>query len=81
MAITATIGESKTQEKPFPKLMVLKQGLSDDYKNKGMVVLFTKNNTGTVIANPENYNIGEWQQCWSIELFTDYNEQVTLQNS
>ncbi len=79
--INVTIGESKTQEKPFPKLMMVKMDLGKHYKNKGMIVYFKESKKGTVITNGENWGDGDYCECWAMESFTDYNEPITLQNA
>lgn len=75
--INVTIGESKTQsEKPFPKLM------KSDY---GFTVLFYKEKCGTLLdrGNCEmgSIEIGQYKETWKMEIFTDYNEPITLQNA
>lgn len=76
MAIKVTLGEAQTQEeKPFPKLMISKV--------TGNIVLFHSNKKGTVVFLGENngtYCLGEYRDDLNIGNFTDYNEQITLQN-
>lgn len=72
--IKVTIEETKHQcEKPFPKLMK---------SNCGSIVLFKEDRTGVLIAAPEYQNIKQWQYSsqWNMEIFTDYNEPITIQN-
>jgi len=76
MAINVTIGESKTKEKPFPKLMI--SLLTDN------VVLFSSPKEGMVVLlgkrNKCCYEIGEYAKDFTMDNFTDYNEPITLQN-
>lgn len=75
MSINVTLGEVKTQEvKPFPKLMKSADGL---------IVLFTKAITGTVIYAPTSNTepLGHHSTTWNPDAFTDYNEPITLQNA
>ena len=72
MAINVTIGESKPQEKPFPKLM-LKKG------SGGIVYLFHSKFECTIIANG---SIGKtYKENYDLTIYCeDYNEPITLQN-
>ncbi len=76
MAINVTIGESKPQEKPFPKLMISQ--LTET------VVLFTSPKVGMVVLsgkkNHASYEIGEYVIDFTMNKFTDFNEPITLQN-
>lgn len=77
MAIKVTLGatENTQQEKPFPKLMIVKSG-----GNVGMIVLFTCRGKGTIIANPKTHGLFQTIDCWAMQTFTDYNEPITIQN-
>ena len=76
--INVTIGESKPQEKPFPKLMISNDGKS--------IVFFFNPNFGFPIKDGDNlfanatyeYNAAG---LWNLHLFTDYNEPITIQNA
>jgi predicted nuclease of predicted toxin-antitoxin system len=73
MAITSTIGESKTQEKEFPKL--LKHTIYD------VIVLANSNNTGVVIySSDKDFVIGTIRNGLDLGKYKDYNEPLTLQN-
>ena len=77
MSIKVTIGESKTQnEKPFPKLMK---------SNYGFIVLFYREKCGVLLdrGNCEkgSIGIGDYNETWKMDIFTDYNEPITLQNA
>lgn len=74
MAINVTLGEAQTQEKPFPKLMIYKP-------DKDYIVLFTEEEKGTVVWTKYNkINVGQYDDCWAMSDFADYNEPLTLQN-
>jgi hypothetical protein len=78
--IKVTIGESKPQEKPFPKLMK---------SNLGQILfaeLVNPDNDNWLIGtllHTNNHPIGNsnHSDSWCREKFTDYNETVTLQNA
>jgi hypothetical protein len=57
---------TKTETKPFPKLM---KG-----KRTGRMFFFTEPEKGLVIEN------GYWLEDWDMKLFEDYNEEVTIKN-
>jgi hypothetical protein len=70
--IKSTIGKHKNTE--FPKLMLSPQ---EDY-----IVLLTEQTKGFVIwSTPSGFEVGFTKEDWSLANFTDYNEQVTLQNA
>lgn len=79
MAINVTIGESKTQEKPFPKLMICKS-----IGGNTIILANEKSDpflVGTCIYSDYSENrVGEYFEQWSLSAFTDYNEPITLQN-
>ena len=73
--IKVTVSEQKPQsEKPFPKLMISK---------KGTIIFFHKPKYGFVIQAGENSKntIESDPKDWAMELFTDFNETITLQNA
>jgi hypothetical protein len=73
--INVTIGESKPQEKPFPKLMTLKESKAIFlFLNKTTCVCLGK---GSVL----NWEVGEYYDNANIDIYTDYNEAVTIQNA
>ena len=72
MAINVTIGESKTKENAFPKIMIS--------PHKDYVVFVNEENQGIVIWSTwKEFPIGTAKK-WSLHNFTDYNEPITLQN-
>jgi hypothetical protein len=74
MAITSTIGESKTQEKYFPKLV--RHTIYD------VIVLANSNNTGVVIySSDKDFVIGTIRNEMDLGKFKDFNEPLTLQNA
>lgn len=78
MAINVTLGEAQTQEKPFPKLMISKDiDKTIIYATGGCVDYII----GVCIHDcTRNLRIGDYSDSWLSELFTDYNEPITLQN-
>ena len=80
--ITVTLGEAKTQEKPFPKLMI---------SNLGQIILAIgtneKENSANLIVGvlivSNGYPIGgnAFTKAWDGRSFTDYNEPITIQNA
>lgn len=72
--INVTIGESKPQEKPFPKLMI--------WKDQNLIVYFIKSKTGVVINKGNSpYELFDKQEYFGMDFFTDFNEPITLQNA
>ena len=73
MAINVTIGESKTQEKPFPKLM------RNQY---GEIFFMVRERYGLPLTGNEwSYLDKDFADFTEILYdFTDYNEPITLQN-
>lgn len=76
--VTLGAAEETPKGKPFPKLMICTH---KNAANKGMVVLFSNDGAGTVIANPSNWQIGQRNTNWCMDHFTDYNEPITIQNA
>lgn len=64
-------------EKPFPKLMVVKNGTSG-----GTIVFFQKNKCGIVIHGEGYYknSAGCFSRDWYMPEFTDFHGTVTLSN-
>ena len=58
-------------EKPFPKIM---KG------ELGSIVLFREPKKGMLIIPNNGFPVGYYQEQWNMDLFTDYNESITLQN-
>jgi hypothetical protein len=74
MAVNVTIGESKPQEeKPFPKLM--KSNISSS------IVFFIRARHGVMLySNDKLEKIGDYDETYYMDKFTDFNEPLTLQN-
>lgn len=74
MSVKVTTPQKAEQSvKPFPKLMIM--------ESNGLKVLFFNPSEGTVIYNGITaYIIGYYSNNWDMDLFTDYNEPITLQN-
>ena len=65
--------ETGKMEKPFPKLMKVEEN--------GLTVLFNTESHGTVICSGSTtYKIGYYLNIWNMDIFTDYNHAITLQN-
>ncbi len=60
---------------------VLKHEISND-ENKGMVVLFSRENTGMVVRVPlgSGYSIGDWADAWNEQEFELFEDEVVLSN-
>jgi hypothetical protein len=58
-------------EKPFPKIM---KG------ELGSIVLFREPKKGTLIIPKDGFPVGYYQEQWNMDVFTDYNQPITLQN-
>ena len=72
--INVTIGESKTQEKPFPKLMQHKDGTITFFKAYGIGThIYARVDMSHIIGNHPNEI--------SMNGYTDFNEPITLQNA
>ena len=71
--------QPKQNEKPFPKLMVVKNGRVSE----GSIVFFKEPEIGVLIlgcgywAYNTEYNV----KNWNMNDFTDYNGPVTIQNA
>lgn len=71
--IEVTIGESKPQEvKPFPKLMIHRDGTITRFESRGVGVHIYSGLMGCDL----------WEKYSGIEmsLYYDYNEPITIQN-
>jgi hypothetical protein len=73
--IKVTIGESKTQEKPFPKLM--KSNLSGDL----CLVFENESKDGYIGLNLTGKHAGIVGFRFVAKNCTDYNEPITIQNA
>ncbi len=73
MAITSKAQLMPVQQTTFPKLM---------QTQKGLVVLMTSTNCGTVVASKEDedHPVGYHSSCWHSSCFTDFNGVVELIN-
>jgi hypothetical protein len=77
--IKVTIGESKPQIKPFPKLMI---------NNDGEVFFFVRKWIGLPITDAsdghwpyEDNDFADWSNFLDKHNFTDFNEPITIQNA
>ena len=72
--ITVKTTTEKQEPKPFPKLMI---------SENGNIVLFSEPDFGTLIVPSSTIGkeIGYWHESWDTEVFTDYNEPITIQNA
>ena len=72
--INVTLGEAKTQEKPFPKLMI---------NAKGCIRLVYPNGDSTIMVSANGRDVFSYQAKyeWFAGDFTDYNAPITLQNA
>lgn len=78
--IKVTLGDQpKQDEKPFPKLMVVKKGRV----NEGTIVLFKEPKIGLLIRGCDYWATGKEYPIfnWNMNDFTDYNGPVTIQNA
>lgn len=65
------IKEEKKTEREYPYLAKAMSGL---------VVLFSKPNTGTVLSPDSAWNVGEYNKFWKESNFTPLEGKVILQN-
>lgn len=74
MITVKTTTREKQEPKPFPKLMI---------SDNGNIVLFTEPDFGTLIVASSTIGeeIGYYHESWDTEVFTDYNEPITIQNA
>lgn len=80
--INVTIGESKTQEKPFPKLMIGSSGSIIEVLSKPDIDGFSN----VIIRKSDLFTNGKYKEKFLLngvlETFeNDYNEPITLQNA
>ena len=77
--INVTIGESKTQEVKYPKIMIS----SNARVNKTTIVLFTSYSCGICLqkGEGERCEVGEYCEDWYMPIFTPLNKPITLQNA
>lgn len=77
--IQVTLVKVKMQEeKEYPKFMIIKP----NYPNEGTIVFFLKKGEGLLVKGEGVHegSIGEYLECWDWDVFTDYNQPITLQN-
>lgn len=75
--VTVTVGELKTQEKEFPKLMISEKGiiiLATSIRDEGYII-------GTVVNKNNNYNFGYHSTGWHLDVFVELKGTITIQNS
>lgn len=78
--INVTVGEQKTQENEYPKLMKANaNALNDD----GIIVLFTQKEVGVVLKTTElsHKRIGYYSRHFNMGCFEYLNEELKLQNA
>ena len=71
MSVKVSLKENAVTVKGYPKLMIT---------NYGLIVLFTSEETGTVINKINDYKLGYYSDDWNDSNFKDYNGEVTLKN-
>ena len=74
----SVLTEKKEHKAVYPKLMI-----GTDADIEGMVVLFTEQGCGTVVAvSVSNYDLGDVSEEWCLESFTDLEagRKITLSN-
>lgn len=71
MAIKVSVGEPKTQEKKFPKLMKHKDG---------DIFYMVSYGIGLPLIGVWDWDTKHLATNWNMDLFTDYNEEITLKN-
>lgn len=70
MAIKVSVGEPKTQEKPFPKLMINKNG--------AIALMFSPNKGVQLVSKAGN--IIHLYDNYMDNTYTDYEGEITLKN-
>ena len=70
--ITTTIKKSKEVETEFPKLM--------KSINSSLIVLFTDEESGTVVARGNSRDIGYVGANWYHKGFENFNDELILKN-
>jgi len=68
---TKITNQASQQEKPFPKLMIDKDG---------EVFLMKDQSTGTIVHSFFKENIGTHNDTWDMRTFKDFTGEVTLSN-
>jgi hypothetical protein len=73
MAVKVIAKPQNSATKTFPKLMIC-----DDNE----VVLFRQPMQGVIVYSKSSKNgtVGHFSSSWDMQLFTDYNEPITIQN-
>lgn len=63
--------KSSTDEKPFPKLMISKDG---------SIIFFQRESLGICLQASNNSFFSEVSHIWDMELFQDFDGKVELEN-
>ena len=71
MSVEVRLKESVFTLKKFPKLMI---------SNDGIIVLFSRYCSGTIIVGSRYKEQGEFSDMWEMCYFKDYHGEVTLKN-
>lgn len=71
MVQTTINTNQQSKSLPYPKLMV---------SEKGTIVLFESSATGVVLKGNDFYKLGFYSQSFDMNVFSDFNEAITLQN-
>lgn len=79
MAIKVTVGEQKTQEKPFPKFVALGLGVGGLFLAISEKQILCIDKGGSVWEDGQ-YCEGHMEYRFDDDNFYDYNEPITLQN-
>jgi hypothetical protein len=69
--INVEFNQNKKQ-KSFPKLMI---------SNDGQIVLFIIQSIGTVVySNSNNCKVGYYSNAWNMDIYNDFDGEITLKN-
>ena len=71
MVQTTINTNQKSRSLPYPKLMI---------SEKGTIVLFQSSAIGVVLKGNEFYKLGFYSESFDMNIFSDFNEAITLQN-
>ncbi len=67
-----TVNEFKARKSlPYPKLMT---------DGRGLIVLMSEHECGTVVAANEYHEVGYYTASWAISCFHDFDGTIELQN-